>query len=427
MDHEFEITVKATATASSISDVIMSGPLNIKKTKTTSGMYLITWTPTKANLGQYFPVCFVAEGQSGYRIYQSEMRCVIVEVKPASRTAHVTCTQSTMSVAVERSVIDGLHGAHLQLNDPHCPLQTNATHVYANIPLNTCDTVVEEDNDNLIFTNEIVSFDNKDHIITRKILVDIEFSCKYHKRNNVTIEFDAKRPIQNFSDRGFGEFSYEFDFYESVNFATVKSQSSYPLEYYVGDPIYLQIRSTSAVPDTELFLESCRAMPYDNPDYPVSYSIIENGCAVDETVQFYSSRQQVSRFSIDAFKFIGRHDQVFITCSVILCKRGDPNTRCAQGCTNAMTTTPVNHHVHRREAPSQTARHYISQGPLRLKRSKGGLDAVRNDMNMGSKLNMNLVFVVGCLSVVIGLVCGVLMFRSRGSTIKYQPLPTSDC
>ncbi|KAK6317584.1 hypothetical protein J4Q44_G00129840 [Coregonus suidteri] len=70
---------------------------------------------------------------------------------------------------------------------------------------------------------------------------------------------------------------------------------------------------------------------------------------------------------MEAFKFIGRHDQVYISCAVILCEAGNPNTRCAQGCIPGNTTSAP--HRHGREAVLETAKHFISQGPLRLRRS----------------------------------------------------------
>ena len=61
--------------------------------------------------------------------------------------------------------------------------------------------------------------------------------------------------------------------------------------------------------------------------------------------------------------------QVYISCSVILCEAGNPDTRCSEGCIDS--TQPRPNHRQRREAAIQTERHYISQGPLRLRRSSG--------------------------------------------------------
>ncbi|KAJ8016786.1 hypothetical protein DPEC_G00010980 [Dallia pectoralis] len=139
---------------------------------------------------------------------------------------------------------------------------------------------------------------------------------------------------------------------------------------------------------------------------------------MDETVQVYPSPQSQIRFAIEAFKFIGMHNQVYISCAVILCEAGNSNTRCDQGCIDEsfITTPPHNRPV--REAVLETASHYISQGPLRMRRS--------TDSKAVLTLNLNLVFIGGCLLATVAMVCGVMLYRSSQSKIKYQPLPTSE-
>ncbi|KAI7792546.1 uncharacterized protein LOC130547239 [Triplophysa rosa] len=419
VNQELEIRIKATAIYTSIVDVVISGPLNSTKEVTTSGEYVINWTPTADNLGQHFPFCFIAEAaQNVSRTYQSEMRCVIVVVGRAGPKADVVCTKDIMSVTVERANISGIHGNHLRLNDPSCLVTSNDTHVFANFSLNACGTQMEETDEHLIFKNEIVTYDDPRDIITRRHEVEIEVMCKYHKQSSITAKFDAHRPAVNITERGFGTFSYQFEFYES-GFTTRKSPNSYPLEYEVGQTIYMQISPINLVKKTELFLESCSAKPYDNPSYPISYPIIANGCKVDSTVKFLSSHQSSVKFSMDAFKFIGQFDQVFITCSIIICEANNPYTRCAQGCTNGSVPLPSSH-VHKREAPMQTASHFISQGPLRLRRSSPLTEFA------SPSLNLNLMFVAGCLLAVVGMVCGVVVYKSRTSKINYQRLKSDE-
>lgn len=60
--------------------------------------------------------------------------------------------------------------------------------------------------------------------------------------------------------------------------------------------------------------------------------------------------------------------QVYISCSVLMCEAGNPNTRCSQGCVNSGSGDDHHHH-RKREAVTQSLRHLVSQGPLRLRRS----------------------------------------------------------
>lgn len=59
-------------------------------------------------------------------------------------------------------------------------------------------------------------------------------------------------------------------------------------------------------------------------------------------------------------------NQVYISCQVMMCVAGDPNTRCSQGCQKSTNARG------KREAVSQGTMHFISQGPLRLRRSAEG-------------------------------------------------------
>ncbi|XP_036390547.1 ZP domain-containing protein-like [Megalops cyprinoides] len=332
--------------------------------------------------------------------------------------ANVICTENTMTVEVEKSSIIGLHEDHLRLNDPTCTLTSNSTHVIAAMSLNSCGTQLEEDDENLIFKNEITSFDKITDVITRKHEVEIGFSCVYPKKGQVSLEFRAHKIPYVFTEKGFGKFTYEFEFFSNYLFNSKVDPSTYPVEVVLKDMIYMEIKATTSLANTVLFVESCRATPYDDPNYHIFYNIIENGCTVDETLVVYSNNNTKYRFGMEAFKFIGQYDEVYISCSVILCQAGDPYTRCSRGCVNA-TASPVVHHHRRRSVTSETSRHFISQGPLRLKRSS---DSTVSNM----ALNMNLVFIAGTLLAAVAMVCGVVIYKNKGMKVKYQPLPSND-
>ena len=61
---------------------------------------------------------------------------------------NVICTETTMTVEVEKYSYSGINESHLRLNDPSntvCSLtrHSNSTHVVAVMPLNGCGTVIE--------------------------------------------------------------------------------------------------------------------------------------------------------------------------------------------------------------------------------------------------------------------------------------------
>ncbi|KAK2854257.1 hypothetical protein Q5P01_006918 [Channa striata] len=330
--------------------------------------------------------------------------------------ANVICTESTMTVEVDRSLLSGLREDHLQLSDSAnavCSLRkhSNRTHVIAVIPLNACGTEIEEDDKNLIFKNEITSTDSRrPGLITRKHKMEVKFSCQYSKKGIKTLEFTPHRRNVTVNEIGLGTFTYQFEFFPDDRFQMRFDPNSYPLKYDLGARIYMQIKATSSLNNVELFVESCTAAPYDTPNPDQTYSIITNGCKVDSTVKTYSpAHAKQFQFSMEAFKFIGLHDQVYITCAVLMCKTGNPYTRCSQGCISSGDRR------RRREAVIQTANHFVSQGPLRL---RGSADNIR-----GMMINLNVVFITGCLLAAVGTVCAVAIHRAKMSKGKYQHLP----
>ncbi|CAL8244136.1 unnamed protein product [Lota lota] len=323
-----------------------------------------------------------------------------------------------MTVELEKAAFKRLEEDHLRLNDPSniaCRLHSNGTHVIGFIPLNECGTMIKEDDENLVFSNEITTFEDVRDIITRKHLLEVQFSCQYPKRGNVTLGFTVHRDNRTITEKGFGTFTYNFEFYPDNLFGAMVNPSLYPLEYDVGEKIYMQIEATSSVNNTVLFVDSCSASPYDNPNYQPTYPIIENGCTLDSTVVIYPpSHNKQFRFSIDAFKFIGLHDQVYISCSVILCEAGNLNTRCSRGC-----VPPTYNHRRKRAALIETGAHFISQGPLRLRSTPERESSVTG-------LNLNVAFIAGCLLAAIAMICGVMIHRFRRTAVRYQPLSTAE-
>lgn len=87
--------------------------------------------------------------------------------------------------------------------------------------------------------------------------------------------------------------------------------------------------------------------------------------------------------------------------------------------------------------------HFISQGPLRLRgsaessqspgKNRRGLDQhclVWGHLLTGSvfpaALNLNLVFVAGCVLAALAMISALVVYKTKMSTVRYQPLPTQE-
>ncbi|XP_022603042.1 uncharacterized protein LOC111223249 isoform X1 [Seriola dumerili] len=359
----FQLYAQAQAHHASIYDFQVSGPQNMSKVfrDANSGIAEVTvsWTPQQSDLYRFVPVCFTAETNES----QSEMRCVVVMVTQASiiqGKATVECSPNKMKVALDKASMPDIDENFLKLSDPSCSLTSNNTHITGSMSFSTCGTKVEDKGDFIVFKNEINSFELPNEIITRRRTVKIGFSCKFPKAISISSFYNLHKSDYIFTESSFGSFGYTFEIYRDGNFTNKVDASAYPVEVKLLQKIFMGIEAKSELPNVKLFVESCKATPDDNPENILSYDIIKNGCLEDETVQVHPSNQTSFNFEVQAFKFTGNYDQVYITCSVILCKPDSPFSRCAQGCLKNPSRR------RRRGLGRETVSHEITQGPLQF-------------------------------------------------------------
>ncbi|XP_031613572.1 deleted in malignant brain tumors 1 protein-like [Oreochromis aureus] len=359
----FQLYAEAEARHASIHDFQVSGPQNMTKVFKDDVLgkaeVTLSWTPQLSDLYRYVPVCFTAETIDT----QSEMRCVVVLVTQASTTqgkATVHCSTNKMTVALDKASMPGIDENFLKLSDPSCSLTSNSTHIMGAMSFSTCGTKIEDKGDYIIFKNDINSFELPTEVITRRKTVKIGFSCQFPKAISISNYYNLHNADYIFTESNFGSFGYTFEIFHNSSFTNRVEASAYPVQVKLLQTIFMGVQARSELPNVMLFVESCKATPDNNPENSLSYYIIRNGCVEDETVTIYPSNQTAFNFGVQAFKFTGNYDQVYITCSVILCEPESPFSRCAQGCLKDPSRR------RRRGLSRETGSHYITQGPLQF-------------------------------------------------------------
>ncbi|KAK5874455.1 hypothetical protein PBY51_019399 [Eleginops maclovinus] len=363
MGQNFQLNAQAKATDASIEDFQVSGPRNMTK-EFNAGQHgiaelTLSWTPQHSDLYRIVPVCFTAETNQS----QSEMRCVVVLVTQAALiqgSATVTCSPNKMAVALDKASMPGIDVNFLQLRDSSCSLTSNGTHILGVMSFSTCGTKLLDKGDFLVFANEIRSYELPSEVIIRRKAVKIEISCQFPKTVSISSYYNLQKSDYIFTESNFGSFGYTFEIYNDNNFTSKVEAKKYPVEVQLLDTIYMGIQAESDLPSVTLFVESCKAIPNNNPENVIFYDLIKNGCVKDETLVVYPSNQKTYNFEVQAFKFNGNYDQVYITCSVILCEPGTPYSRCAQGCLSDPSRR------RKRSLVKETVSHSITQGPLRF-------------------------------------------------------------
>ncbi|KAG9334526.1 hypothetical protein JZ751_007525 [Albula glossodonta] len=363
-----------------------------------------------ASVGKPFTVTLRARAE---RSNQSEMRCVIVVVErdhPHSGRANISCMDTTITIILDKNSMQGLEASQLLLKDPTCSLTTNGSHIMGTMSLNSCGTQMEDDGDYIVFKNEINSI-KETGVITRQTMVQIPFSCSYPKVAHVSTNFKNHKSDYVFTETGFGSFSYSFEFYTDSTFQTVIDPSSYPVEVELLEKIHMGIHAHSYLPQVVLFVESCRATPDDNPDNALYYNIFKDGCSMDDTVNVSSGGKTEFKFEIQAFKFTGDFDKVYISCRVMLCEDGNPYSRCTQGCLKS----PAPAQRRRRELLVQTNPHVIMQGPLIRRKSTLRSLGSEESSSGSERVNVSTLAFAGLFVLTLVVLAGVMIFSVRKS------------
>ncbi|KAM3625284.1 uncharacterized protein V6R79_009628 [Siganus canaliculatus] len=359
----FTLNAQAQAHHSNIFDFQVSGPGNMAKKftdeKNGKAKLTLSWTPQQSDLYRFVPVCFTAETTEA----QSEMRCVVLMVTQASITegkASVDCSSNKITVALEKASMPGIDENYLMLGDKSCSLTSNSTHIMGTMSLNTCGTKLEDKGDIIAFRNEILSFELPSEVIVRRKTVKIGFSCQFPKTVSISSYYNLHKSDYVFTESNFGSFGYTFEVYQDKTFKNKVLPNAYPVQVKLLQTLYMGIQAQSELPNVKLFVESCKGTPDDNPDNARFYDLIKNGCVQDETLKVQTSDQTSFNFEVQSFKFSGNFDQVYITCSVILCELNSQFSRCAQGCIKDPSRR------RKRDLSKETMRRDIMQGPLQF-------------------------------------------------------------
>ncbi|XP_070404203.1 uncharacterized protein [Nothobranchius furzeri] len=80
VNQSLEITIRAEATQSVITELLFSGPYDVVKITSGSGNFTLRWTPSDISDKEHLPICFVIQASFNSSVYQSELRCVVVGV-----------------------------------------------------------------------------------------------------------------------------------------------------------------------------------------------------------------------------------------------------------------------------------------------------------------------------------------------------------
>ncbi|XP_019626183.1 PREDICTED: uncharacterized protein LOC109471335 [Branchiostoma belcheri] len=255
---------------------------------------------------------------------------------------NVECDQDSMSLSIPRAALPAVNVENLHLLDPDCGATEDEDEDVFKLEthLQECGTRQETSGDDkFIFSNEIianqVTYDNG---AVRNQPVNLPFQCEFLRQRNVSggaIMYNIPAPRVQIVDAN-NSFIIEMHMYSSGDFIESYESSDFPIQVSPSDRLHFGLSVASPLDNLELFARDCVSTPTTSPDDYPRVSIIDDGCQVDQTLQKDNnlSNDKALYYSVDAFTFPNALDPslVYFHCTMIICFKDDPDSRCKQGC-----------------------------------------------------------------------------------------------
>ncbi|XP_019639649.1 PREDICTED: uncharacterized protein LOC109481513 [Branchiostoma belcheri] len=339
---------------------------------------------------------------------------------------NVDCHQDHMSVTFPRKALIGVDVDTLHLSDDTCSATYTETEVTLRTGLQECGTTQEVSRqDKLTFTNEAIGnpvVHNNGAV--RGATFRKRFQCEFVSQFVISQEQNILFNIPPSSFKvvnGETEFAFEMHMFPSADFTETYKSADYPVQVSSSDQLHFGLSVDSPLDNLELFALHCLATPSDDPDDSPSVNIIQDGCVIDTTLQRNTalSGDKASYYSIQSFTFPNVDDPslVYIHCTMVVCFKDDPDSRCSEGCLDGRRRRAVfdmnETRVRRASETDQIA--HLSQGPFKVVRGKKQASTVPT-----------VAIAVGTAAGIAGvflMVAAVFLVRKRrGREVKEQAL-----
>ncbi|XP_078667427.1 uncharacterized protein LOC144909227 [Branchiostoma floridae x Branchiostoma belcheri] len=299
---------------------------------------------------------------------------------------NVQCDQDSMSLSIPRAALPAVNVEDLHLLDPDCGATEDEDEDVFKFEthLQECGTRQETSGDDkFIFSNEVianqVTYDNG---AVRNQPVNLHFQCEFLRQRDVSggaIMYNIPSPRIQIVDAN-NSFTIEMHMFTSEDFLATYESSDFPLQVSPSDRLHFGLSVASPLDNLELFARDCVSTPTTNPDDSPRVSIIDDGCQVDETLQKADelSNDKALYYSVAAFTFPNALDPslVYFHCTMIICFKDDPDSRCKQGCIpparrRRAVSDGTEGRVRRESSRDKQAD--ITQGPFQVQSGEAGI------------------------------------------------------
>ncbi|XP_019619523.1 PREDICTED: CUB and zona pellucida-like domain-containing protein 1 [Branchiostoma belcheri] len=273
-------------------------------------------------------------------------------VQELSNMVTVQCHRNSMNVVIMMSPLT--ENYNFEFRDASCRAVRDVHHFLLQTRHDECGTRKEiRSAEHVKYSNELQAYSTTDTArlnnagplqITRTPdwTVNIRVECYYNMSQVRTVDFGVYEGEADLLKHGLSSIDFQLEIFDNPEFYKENSNRIFvPL----GAPLYLQASFAPdfSDPDLMVFTESCWATPMGLGEGNIGrYTILEDGCPIDDTVTFLPSSPDRYRFSLESFKFVPNVKEVKIHCSIMACDALDTSSRCHRGCHgDATEDTPI--------------------------------------------------------------------------------------
>ncbi|KAI8489343.1 hypothetical protein Bbelb_327860 [Branchiostoma belcheri] len=314
---------------------------------------------------------------------------VTVTSSTESVIVNVDCDATSMGVQIPLAGLPGINSSRVRLMDPQCRGTLDSDNLIVRTDLTDCGTTSQTTNgsDVIAFTNELIIDASEGQEV-----MSWPISCNFLVADWVGFEgegllFEIPKPrwvrghgswvvmsnpggswvghgkhsIQ--VEDGEHKFNFNMHVFKSEAFDSPFRTSDYPISVFPSEPLYFGLFVDTSLPGYVMFAETCFATPSPDPQATPRYSIIENGCNVDETLTVYDTSPLEFQFSIASTQFQAEA-MVYVHCRMIVCMEDDSQSRCAQGC--VIQNSPIRNR--RRRSRDDKRQALMKQGPILIEK-----------------------------------------------------------
>ncbi|XP_066270068.1 uncharacterized protein [Branchiostoma lanceolatum] len=336
-----------------------------------------------------------------------------------SVVVNVECDQDSMAISIPLAALLAVDVANMHLLDADCGATVDEVDgvVMLETNLQQCGTIQETlGDDKFVFSNEAIA-NQVTHAngAVRNQPISLPFQCEFLRQYVVSqggnIMYNIPSPRIQIVDAN-NTFTLEMRMFTSTDFSASYESSDYPIQVTASDRLNFGLSVTSPLDNLELFAQDCVSTPTTDPNATPRVNIIDDGCEIDDTLEKDNDRSndKALYYMVDAFTFPNALDPslVYFHCTMIICFKDDPDSRCKQGCIpagrrrRAVSDGPESRI---RRASSRDHAADIMQGPFKIESE----DAAAAGAPVGA--------VVGAVVGVVGmalLVVAVVLVKKRG-------------